>query len=532
MKFFAFKRVTRSGAQYNPFPVVPVFAPHGFELADLLKRAAALDADASCMDEFFSPPDSEPRPGPAENSDRRSPASAVTLSADFSVRATAQAVFSTSRKRAADILDDSEGGETVSEVTDADSGRGGPLVKRKRRRSMYRKKKNDQAFAKSGQAPRRADILKHVHLETKVDVPIELSELPATRCGYRAQNVKQPAAMHGLEDLKAQGYAVIQFESGYVVFSLFGVFNGTELQTGRSSKPLVDSKTGKIFGVIIHGIDDPTYMDTCKHAFDFLEECRSVEVFYKNECDHRRGQYPAVNYGVSYGQGSKRPYLLNCKHQELMRRILKNEYIIRLATFSSYLFSMWAPDVYQYYRQRLDDIYKYMPELPRNFTRSVWPCAAFNFGPQVCTQSHRDCLNCPFGWCAIQALGIFDHTRGGHLVLPDLKLAIEFPAGAIILIPSATLTHANTPVQPGERRISFTQFCAGGLFRFVDNGFRTEQDFEREDPEGYEKMMKEKEGRWNMGIGLWSTLEEILAEKSDQPGKPVAKGQHIVNDLV
>ncbi|KAJ2922153.1 hypothetical protein H1R20_g14941, partial [Candolleomyces eurysporus] len=92
-------------------------------------------------------------------------------------------------------------------------------------------------------------------------------------------------------------------------------------------------------------------------------------------------------------------------------------------------------------------------------------------------------------------------------------------AGAIILIPSATLIHVNTPVQPGERRISFTQFCAGGLFRYIDNNFRTEYEFKKEDPEGYAAKMQEKKGCWQMGIGLWSTLEELLT-----PTDP-AKGQ-------
>ncbi|RXW16257.1 hypothetical protein EST38_g9598 [Candolleomyces aberdarensis] len=414
MKFFTFTRVTRSGAQYNPFPVVPVVAPPDFELADLLSQAVALDADAYCMDDFFDPADSEVHSGTAEDSNDCIP-SAGTPNAAFSAKPTAHAGSTISRKRQADDSENLKSGETVSELTDGEAGEGGRSSKRKRRRSTYRKKKSDQAFAKNGQVPRRADILKHVHLESKVDVAIELSNLPATTCGYRAQNMKQSAAMYDLEDLKAQGYTVIHFEPG-------------------TSKPLVDGKTGRIFGVIVHGVDDPTYVDTCKSAFEFLEDCRTVEVFYKNECDHRRGQFPAVNYGVSYGQGSKKPYLLNCKHQELMTQMLSNDYIIRLATFASYLFSMWAPNVYQYYRQRLDTIYKNMPELPRNFTRSIWPCAAFNFGPQ------------------------------------------------------------------------------------------TEKDFKMEDPEGYEKMMKEKEGRWKMGIGLWSTLEEILAEKASQEETPAAKG--------
>jgi hypothetical protein len=70
---------------------------------------------------------------------------------------------------------------------------------------------------------------------------------------------------------------------------------------------------------------------------------------------------------------------------------------------------------------------------------SIFSCAAFNFGPNVWTFKHRDVLNLAFRWCAIQAVGKFDATKGGHLILWDLKLVIEFPVGALVLIPSATL---------------------------------------------------------------------------------------------
>ena len=115
-----------------------------------------------------------------------------------------------------------------------------------------------------------------------------------------------------------------------------------------------------------------------------------------------------------------------------------------------------------------------MPQLCCNFNNSVFSTAAFNFGPNVWTFKHQDSANCLFGWCAIQALDHFDPKAGGHLILWDLKKVIEFPPGALILIPSATMTHSNVPVQPGNSRVSFTQYCAGGLFRYVDNGFRTE----------------------------------------------------------
>ena len=87
---------------------------------------------------------------------------------------------------------------------------------------------------------------------------------------------------------------------------------------------------------------------------------------------------------------------------------------------------------------------------------------------------------------------------------------IQFPPGALLLIPSATITHGNTPLQPGETRTSFTQYTSGSVFRFVDNGCMTEADFKATNEEGYETKMQEKLTRWKTGLSLWSTKEELL----------------------
>ena len=96
------------------------------------------------------------------------------------------------------------------------------------------------------------------------------------------------------------------------------------------------------------------------------------------------------------------------------------------------------------------------------------------------------------------------------MVIDEIKKVIEFPAGSLILIPSATLTHRNVPVRDHEVRMSFTQFCAGGIFRFVDNGFRTEEALRVQDPSGHREMLEKKKTRWQMGVSLWSKLEDIV----------------------
>jgi len=105
---------------------------------------------------------------------------------------------------------------------------------------------------------------------------------------------------------------------------------------------------------------------------------------------------------------------------------------------------------------------------------------------------HRNVLNLAFGWCTVQALGIFDHKKGRHLVLWDLNLVIEFPLGALVLLPLATVTHSNMPVQKGKERVFFTQFSAGGIFRYLENGGRMVEELASEDPEEYEHLMQSK----------------------------------------
>jgi hypothetical protein len=94
-------------------------------------------------------------------------------------------------------------------------------------------------------------------------------------------------------------------------------------------------------------------------------------------------------------------------------------------------------------------------------------------------------------------------------VLWDLKLVVEFPPDALILLPSATIAHSNIPVDTGDKHILFTQFTSGGLFRYTDNRFRIQVDFTAEDPVGYTKAMDARASRWAEGLALYSTVEEL-----------------------
>lgn len=169
------------------------------------------------------------------------------------------------------------------------------------------------------------------------------------------------------------------------------------------------------------------------------------------------------------------------------------------------LFKMYAPKVHEHYRQELQKLLDHDPTVYKNFSDTVWACMTINFGPHTCTVPHCDTANLAWGWCCITALGFFDFTKGGHFILWDLGLVIEFPPGATILIPSALLRHSNVPIADSERRYSFTQYTAGALFRYIYNGFESDRSWLRTaTAEAQEKVAEDASRRWEEGLGMFS----------------------------
>ena len=139
----------------------------------------------------------------------------------------------------------------------------------------------------------------------------------------------------------------------------------------------------------------------------------------------------------------------------------------------------------------------------------MWPAISVNFPPDSFSRVHTDAGNKANGLCPIFSLGDFDSTRGGHLVLPDLKLVIQFPPGSLIFIPSATLRHGNIAVAPTESRCSWTQYAAGGLFRWVHYGGRSWASLKAQDAARAAAEESSRKTRWAEVIKSFPTVESL-----------------------
>ncbi|KAJ7814402.1 hypothetical protein B0H14DRAFT_3477071 [Mycena olivaceomarginata] len=214
---------------------------------------------------------------------------------------------------------------------------------------------------------------------------------------------------------------------------------------------------------------------------------------------HRRAQesFPALARGLSHGGGQTEPGELqnNVANTKLTDELLASEPFLRIAHFTNIFFAMWAPLLFTFYTAQMGLLAGWK-SMHHNFLGGVFAACTFNFGPRTICAPHLDFANLAWGW--------------GHLILWDLQMVIRFPPSSTILIPSALIRHSNVPIQAHEYRGSFVQYTAGGLFRWVCNGFRIDENWGKS-ASAEEKAARQAEDgwRWEEGLKMYSCIDDL-----------------------
>ncbi|KAK7012196.1 hypothetical protein R3P38DRAFT_2551059, partial [Favolaschia claudopus] len=115
-----------------------------------------------------------------------------------------------------------------------------------------------------------------------------------------------------------------------------------------------------------------------------------------------------------------------------------------------------------------------------------FPCETSNFsavtfelgGPHRRT-NHRGLPHTyePGSWSILTALGNYDPTHGGHIILWDLGWVLTFAPGDSILIPAGLIRYSFVAVRPGETRYAMLQWAGSGIRRYFENGERDDTTF-------------------------------------------------------
>lgn len=179
-------------------------------------------------------------------------------------------------------------------------------------------------------------------------------------------------------------------------------------------------------------------------------------------------------------------------------------------------FKLYGERNYEYVRETVEAIRASRDHSEESLRRpyddklGVFPCRSVNLGMQSTSSPHTDDGNLAQSWCSITPLGHFNAKKGGHLVLWDLGLVVDFPAGSTVLIPSALILHSNTSIGHGETRFSIVQYVAGGLFRWVNNGHMTEVD--KQAKTTIQEHDLEQKPRWEKAVNMFTKVDELMDE--------------------
>ncbi|KAJ7767576.1 hypothetical protein B0H14DRAFT_2633051 [Mycena olivaceomarginata] len=253
----------------------------------------------------------------------------------------------------------------------------------------------------------------------------------------------------------------------------------------RRTHVILDRK-GHIIGVLIAlPLPDEDWGSVLKAATAAMHEARDKMTFPAGAYHHRRAYaegegFPTCTCGFAFGGGRERVGNIkasSAKNAAVMEELLDNPSIIRMATYPIPHFQTLCYPIFADYHATKRTVLQKNLSLHHTFARSPFTTVTANLGPISVSPPHADFGNKADGMCLIGALGDFNADQGRHLVCWDYDLIVRFPPGCNILIPSAVVTHSNTPIQDGEERFSLIQYSAGGLFRWVDNGFQSDRSW-------------------------------------------------------
>ncbi|KAJ7024363.1 hypothetical protein C8F04DRAFT_969087, partial [Mycena alexandri] len=144
-----------------------------------------------------------------------------------------------------------------------------------------------------------------------------------------------------------------------------------------------------------------------------------------------------------------------------------------------------------------------------NPTGGAFPAIEFFLGDDK-SPPRLDDHDLPWAWRALTALGDYNPRWGGELILWEEKKVITFPPGATFLFPAAFTRYSFTQVRAGEARYSVSQYAQAGLFRYVENGFLNEANFEavawKKQREARDRL---RDARMTIALGMYPEVDNL-----------------------
>ncbi|KJA25611.1 hypothetical protein HYPSUDRAFT_53116 [Hypholoma sublateritium FD-334 SS-4] len=304
----------RSGREYSPFEMAPVACPPEVDVEGLLKSAFAHEAADQQEDDPGVLADVQSTHSNGANDPVAFEAQGHTAAPNdalnqrpmggdmpFSVAMT--------QSNSTAIADQPEPPAAKTPAQE---------MQKQSRCNRQRKRKREAQIAEEGYVATPYVFKRHIKPARAVKTDLKVAGLPATSCGYAALNERLgprsvlPAVA---KELTACGYELIPND-------------------GVACRPLV-GYDGTVYAVIAGRPNDASYAADQNEVAEAMCAAGGRLVFRPNQLNHKRGDFPAINVGVSHARGTTQPVNLQVDDPKTIDGLLALPAVQRMVKFAN-----------------------------------------------------------------------------------------------------------------------------------------------------------------------------------------------------
>ncbi|THH26441.1 hypothetical protein EUX98_g7741 [Antrodiella citrinella] len=296
------------------------------------------------------------------------------------------------------------------------------------------------------------------------------------------------------------------FEEGYTYVCL-----------GNDNNPVcLTDKKGIVYGVRASrpgGLYNSFVAEATRLADHLGALMKLPDRVYKS---HSRGDFPCVSFGVSHSRNEPGELVVHFSeiNEPLLREFAASPAVQALVKHVVVSFEVWYPRLARVYSLTQRMFHATQAVVNSFFPGCPFAAQSLNLAEQCLATKHVDLMNLVFGVCCILPFGTFNPRTSAQVVLIEPQVIIELGPGDLFFFPSASIHHESIPLAHGdELRKSMIFYSAGGLFRWVKQGFQAAPDSQT----ASEKRAAAVEGeiRWDDGWKLFSNIDEFRVRHSE-----------------
>ncbi|KAL0056979.1 hypothetical protein AAF712_016402 [Marasmius tenuissimus] len=233
------------------------------------------------------------------------------------------------------------------------------------------KRKTDAESADAAGSPSQRTIEEAIHTAKAIRLNTDAADLDAAKGAHSGKPGGKKT--FGSKEEKEKEYTLQELINlGYVHIPWDGIH------------PLliVDFK-GRIVAFLAGRPNRSDFVEEMMAIFESMMEI-SERMDWTQDLDenHKRGKFHAYNCRVTMGMGSQTPVVLsNGKEIDgILGQLVLHPALLRLNGYHNRVVQLWEPKLHAEYKKTVEAMYDKLRHLTRNFTRSIFTAAAFNFG--------------------------------------------------------------------------------------------------------------------------------------------------------